>query len=197
MSTSLPLSSFLLFLAKAEGRTFPVLTPCPSSSPSCPREGGFESHNVVTQSAHCHCLALFKGTAVGFPCRVLDSRKVLYVFTWSSISHTFCYEYHSNLYLQLCGELFCNERSSLGDWAAFNKVYVCILPVLSLLFPAPSSEASRSSLLPLRYVHTTHTAAAATHQTTSVFQNTCIKFLSFRTSFHLLCLCSENRFKIP
>lgn len=191
---SLPLSSFLLFLPKAEGRTFPVLTPCPSSSPSCPREAGFESHNVVTQSAHCHCPALFKGNAVGFPCRVLDYRKVLYVFTWSSISHTFCYEYHSNLYLRLCGELFCNERSSPGDWAAFNKVYVCILPVLSLLFPAPS-WGSGGSLLPLR-AHDTHERCSNPPNDIG-FTEYLHKIPSFRTSFHFSCLCSENRFKLP
>lgn len=101
---SLPLSSFLLFLLKAEGRALPVLTTCPSSSSSWPREGGFESHNVVTQSAHCHCLALFKGNAVGCPCRVPDCSEVLYVFTWSSISHIFCYEYHSNLFTCSCVE---------------------------------------------------------------------------------------------
>lgn len=72
---SLPLSSFLLFLPKAEGRAFPVLTACPSPAPP-DRDGGFDSHGVVVQSARCHCLALRKGNAVGFLCRVLKRRPV-------------------------------------------------------------------------------------------------------------------------
>ena len=102
---SLPLSSFLLFLPKAEGRAFPVLTACPSLAPP-DRDGGFDSHGVVVQSARCHCLALRKGNAVGFLCRVLKRRpvEVMYVFTWSSISHILLSEYHSNLLTWSCVE---------------------------------------------------------------------------------------------
>lgn len=70
----LPLSPFLLFLPKAEGRAFPVLAACPSPAPP-DRDGGVEPHGVVVRSA-CHCLAVLKGDAVGILCRVLKRRPV-------------------------------------------------------------------------------------------------------------------------
>lgn len=102
-----------------------------------PPDGGFVSHSVVTPNAPCYCLALLKGTAVGF-CSILRRLTigVLYVFTWSSISHKFCYQSTIPIsYLQLCGKLFCNERSSWGiEQHLIKSMFVfCLISSLHFL----------------------------------------------------------------
>ena len=71
--------------SKAGGRAFPVLT-LPVPRPACLQGGALGPSHSVMQTASCHCLALFKGTAAG----VLraDYVEALSVFTWSGIFHT-------------------------------------------------------------------------------------------------------------
>lgn len=129
----------------------PALPPVPS----WPRDGGSESHNVVTQSAHCHCLALFKGNEVGFLCRVLKKVTIerSCMFSLGQVFLTSCVVRvpFQSLNLQSCGKLFCNERPSLGDWAAFNIVYVCILP--HVVFAFFTSQFRHPEACPLLYIH--------------------------------------------
>lgn len=111
---------------------------------------------VTTQGAHCHCLALFKGNAVGFLCRVLRKltieKSCMFLLGQVFLTSFVIRVPFQALNLQLCGELFCNRRSSLGDWAAFNKVYVCILPyVISACFSSKFRHPEEA--VPL-YTHT-------------------------------------------
>lgn len=50
--------------SKAGGRAFPVLT-LPVPRPACLQGGALGPSHSVMQTASCHCLALFKGTAAG------------------------------------------------------------------------------------------------------------------------------------
>lgn len=50
--------------SKAGGRAFPVLT-LPVPRPACLQGGALSPSHSVMQTASCHCLALFKGTAAG------------------------------------------------------------------------------------------------------------------------------------
>lgn len=113
-----------------------------------------------TQSAHRHCLALFKGNAVGFLCRALRKltiEKSCMLLLGQVFLTSFVIRVpFQSLNLQLCGELFYNGRSSLGDGAAFNKVYVCILPyVISAFFSSKFRHPEEAAPLDTHtYIHT-------------------------------------------
>ena len=115
--------------------------PSQSSQPALlrplPRGTEALSPTVWWCGASCHCLTLLKGNAVGFLCRVLKRRPIgshVRFYLVKCFSHFIIRVPFQSLNLQLCGKLFCNERSLLRDWAAFNKVYVCILPYVTFAF---------------------------------------------------------------
>lgn len=160
----LPLRSFLLFLPKAEGRTFPVLTTCPSSSPSWPREGGSESHNVVTQSAHCHCLALFKGNAVGSPVEFLTLERS-YMFSLGQVFLTSFVMSTIPISCSCVENCFVMKDLHWGiEQHLIKSMFVFCLCCLCFFWLWV--EAPRSSLLP--FCIRTYTTIAATYQSTSV-----------------------------